>query len=636
MLEFDRDLVAQRKAKLDEVSQALKQHFVGIDQIIDDLIAYIQVWYLMPELLKRPVIVNLWGMTGVGKTDLVRQLVRLLDFRDRFAEVELSNIDQTFWQSSVSSVFDRHELHDGKPCIVLFDEIQRFNTLDVDGKPMEQTRFMDFWSLLSDGSLARKDQEENEIDSFLARYLWERKRRQKARLKQSDDEDEFAPYEDYISTYELLSLRKTLNLDMDMETLFNLTEAELIEILLDAKKRKTIYEPVNHAQTLILISGNLDEVFQVAGEAAEADIDADIFHAITRKVTLMDVKNALLRKFRPEQVARFGNIHLIYPSLRKQDFRQLIQREVARVQADTVARTGVSLTVDESMQQLIYRNGVFPAQGVRPLFSSITDILDVNLSGLLLQALSQGASTIHMQYDSDAQTIVAQVGAERMRIPFAGRVDKVRASNNEAVTANISVHEAGHATVYMLLFALAPMQLQSRIANSYAGGFTFPHQVYRTRRSLLDMAKVYLAGGLAEELVFGAQHASIGRAQDREEATRIALDHIRRYGFEDEFQANYVLEESSYRMNTDASDGRVERLVAHLVAETSRLLSEHQALLVELALALASKGKLESAYIAELAQRHGLAVAVCPEDYMAVADYEQWLNSVVEQQRNCS
>jgi cell division protease FtsH len=80
----------------------------------------------------------------------------------------------------------------------------------------------------------------------------------------------------------------------------------------------------------------------------------------------------------------------------------------------------------------------------------------------------------------------------------------------------------------MLLFAVAPMQLQSRIANSYAGGFTFPHQVYRTRRSLLDMAKVYLAGGLAEELVFGAQHASIGRAQDREEATRIVLDHIRR------------------------------------------------------------------------------------------------------------
>jgi cell division protease FtsH len=89
-------------------------------------------------------------------------------------------------------------------------------------------------------------------------------------------------------------------------------------------------------------------------------------------------------------------------------------------------------------------------------------------------------------------------------------------------------------------------------------------------------------------------------------------------------------------MNTDASDAKVERLVAHLVAETRRLLTEHQALLLELALALAAQGKLESAHIAELAQRHGLSVAVCDENYMAVADYAQCLNSVVEQQGNCS
>lgn len=34
-----------------------------------------RVWALIPEALTRPVIINLWAMTGVGKTDLVRHLI---------------------------------------------------------------------------------------------------------------------------------------------------------------------------------------------------------------------------------------------------------------------------------------------------------------------------------------------------------------------------------------------------------------------------------------------------------------------------------------------------------------------------------------------------------------------------------
>lgn len=98
MLQLDKTHIQARKAELEAAKQALKQHFVGIDKIIDELMDCIQVWYLMPELLKRPVIINLWGMTGVGKTDLVRQLVKHLHFQDRFAEIELSNTGQTSWK----------------------------------------------------------------------------------------------------------------------------------------------------------------------------------------------------------------------------------------------------------------------------------------------------------------------------------------------------------------------------------------------------------------------------------------------------------------------------------------------------------------------------------------------------------
>ncbi|HPY39914.1 MAG TPA: peptidase M41, partial [Thiolinea sp.] len=413
-------------------------------------------------------------------------------------------------------------------------------------------------------------------------------------------------------------------------------EHELVNLLLHAKKKKTLYEPINHAQTLVIISGNLDEAFSVARDAAEADVDADIFHAISSKVTLMDVKNALLRKFRPEQVARFGNIHLIYPSLRKQDFQALIAREVQRIQQETTARTGIKLVIDHSMETLIYRNGVFPAQGVRPVFSSVTDILEVNLSNFLLQALTTSAEQIVLSYDTAAKQIVAQVGEQTVHLAFEGRIDQIRASNQAAVTANISAHEAGHAVLYMVLFKLVPMQLQSRIASSYAGGFTFPHQIYRTKQTILNMIQIFLAGGLAEELLFGASEASIGRSQDREEATILAIDYMRRYGFGDGFQANYVLEDHAHRMKKEITDTEIEHMIASQVEHARALLQKHEVLLVELAQKLSLTGKLEVQVIAEIAQAHGLEVTVQNENYLHVPAYDAQLDSAKLTIGNCS
>src|SRR5574343_40197 len=128
MVQIDLSLIEQKNKMLEQARIALKSQFIGIDNIIDDLLNYIQIWYLMPEVLNRPIIINLWGMTGVGKTDLVRQLVKHLHFQDRFAEVELSNLDSSSWSSSVGQLLSAFGVADEKPSIVLFDEIQRFNT----------------------------------------------------------------------------------------------------------------------------------------------------------------------------------------------------------------------------------------------------------------------------------------------------------------------------------------------------------------------------------------------------------------------------------------------------------------------------------------------------------------------------
>jgi hypothetical protein len=614
MMDINLPQIEARKQALEDARAELKQHFVGIDDIIDDLLDYIQIWYLMPEILSRPIVVNLWGMTGVGKTDLVRRLVKCLDFQDRFAEVELSNVDSTSWQRSVSDVLSNNNINDGKAAIVLFDEIQRFNTLNPDGTPIETTKFMDFWELLSDGKLSKRSK--IDLDYYLQDYLYQQKDSKRRRDRGDADVDD----NPMLGFYEAQNLKEILGLENEIADLADMPRWQMIDKIQQAKQKKQVHEPIDHAQTLILISGNLDEAFAMAHQTAEADVDADIFHAFTEKITLVDVKNALSRKFRPEQVARFGNIHLIYKSLKRADFEILIANEIQSIADRTEEKFGVAVTVDPTIRQLIYKNGVFPVQGVRPVFSSIVDILETNLSKFLFTALMNHHRTVTIAYDFATSEIIATIGPLTQRLPFTGRIDKIRQANRQDAVTNISVHEAGHAVAYMALFGLAPLQLKSKVADSYAGGFTFPHQIHATRETLLNKIKIYLAGGLAEELMFGEANASIGRAHDREQVNQLAVDFIRRYGFEPKYQANYAMDDA-YELNKFTTDRAIEHLIRDLVSETQTLLKTQAAVLRDLAQALATHGELEATQSAAIAAQHNLAVAVKEEGFLYIPNY---------------
>lgn len=620
MIDIDLKEIKRKKKTLEGCKRYLKREFIGIDKIIDDLLNYIQIWYLMPELLTRPVIVNLWGMTGVGKTDLVRKMVKYLSYQDRFVEIELSSSDKTTWMGSVAQVMSENGLDDEKPGIILFDEIQRFNTVNDDGGSMPQEKFKDFWELLSDGRLSRRSK--HDFDHFFFSFLTKQKNNERKRLKGEEIDDD----EEYLSAWQAKNLKKNLGLDLGLDDMLDLKEEEILSLITQSKKEKKIYEPVNYSKTLVIVSGNLDEAFRMANQTSEADIDADIFHAFTKKITLVDVKNALSRKFRPEQVARFGNIHLIYTSLKKSHFEKLINKEVKRVISDTKEKFGVSLTVDKSINQLIYRNGVFPVQGVRPVYSSIIDILETNLSKYLFEAILKGSKTIDIHYDFDEKQIISKVGKETITTPYIGRIDKIRQSNELNNVANISVHEAGHAVAYMLLIGLAPLQVKSKISSSYAGGFTFPHQIHETKENILKKIKIYLAGGMAEELVFGEENASIGRSDDREKATKLAVNYVRKYGFDDEFQSVYTLEEYAYTLNKNQTDLDIEKMIARLLSQTKELLIKNKELLRELSIVLSDNGSLEAHEMIAIAKSHGINVKKKEEGYLHIANYDDLMN----------
>jgi len=204
--------------------------------------------------------------------------------------------------------------------------------------------------------------------------------------------------------------------------------------------------------------------------------------------------------------------------------------------------------------------------------------------------------------------------------PFSGRLDAVRQTRHDDLVANVSVHEAGHAIAYGVLFGLAPLQLTSRVTGSFAAGFMFPHDILDTRESLLAKIRVLLAGGIAEEAVFGVDRATAGRVADREQATVLALDFVRRYGFDEEFQANYTLE-LAHAMDKAATDLDTEKMLTRLVGQTRELLSQHRELLTHLSRVLRDEGSVDSAALVPLFAEHGVVIDARVEGYQHIPPF---------------
>lgn len=627
-ISINREEINQKKQRLEQIKLELKQEFIGIDYIIDELINYIQIWYLMPQILSRPVIINLWGMTGVGKTDLIRKLITKLAYQDRFVEIELSN-GESSWNTTVSSILESNNINDGKPSVILFDEIQRFYTIDPEGKTVANTRFTDFWELLSDGRLAKKDAKEA-IDEYFQRYMYANKQRQKRKNKPVEPTNPAEPVEEEDTTvglWEASSLKKLFEIDSDILEIADMKEEDMVRLIQQSRDKKRVYEPINHSQTLLIISGNLDEAYSMSNETEQADVDADIFRAYTEKITIIDIKKALSRKFKPEQVARFGNIHLIYKSLRRTDFENLIDNEIAKIIKKNKEHFGIDIEISKALNTLIYQNGVFPVQGVRPVFSSITDIIEANLSTFIFEAFMDNLMFIKMDYDTEKQELIGNLAEKReIRIPYIGKIDQIRKDNTEAMVANISVHEAGHALVYGILFGLAPLQLKSRISTNYASGFNFPHQIHFTKENMLQKVKVYLAGSIAEELVFGEKHLTISGSFDNEDATCLVIDYLRKYAFDDNFKAYYALG-GPYTMDSSVTDWFTEKMIRNLGNEVRQLLSENLNFLVTLAKELSTKGSLKPEEVALISQQFGHNFEVKNENYFMIVDYDKQLDA---------
>ena len=161
---LSKEEIEKRTKIFEEARKNIKKEFFGIDDAIDQVFEQIKTWYIYPEYLTRPTIINLWGLTGVGKTDFVKKLrafLRIEDFCDIETDSTADGIRDLSYRfcsdagrgNSVLEYINMSNIDTTIPSIILFDEIHRFRTLNEKGELMRKEKFGDIWKFLSDGSL---------------------------------------------------------------------------------------------------------------------------------------------------------------------------------------------------------------------------------------------------------------------------------------------------------------------------------------------------------------------------------------------------------------------------------------------------------------------------------------------------
>jgi len=142
--------ILKKKERLELLKVKLKKDFVGIDNIIDDVVSSISPFYLFPESIKRPIVINLWGMTGTGKTSLIESLVDFLKQKHCFVKFDVGEYcdsDDKLKKELATKI----KKVNGNSTILLFDEFQLGRTIDETGKEIDRNSLRPIWELIDSG-----------------------------------------------------------------------------------------------------------------------------------------------------------------------------------------------------------------------------------------------------------------------------------------------------------------------------------------------------------------------------------------------------------------------------------------------------------------------------------------------------
>jgi len=236
------------------------------------------------------------------------------------------------------------------------------------------------------------------------------------------------------------------------------------------------------------------------------------------------------------------------------------------------------------------------------------DLANAVNEAALLAARRERAEVTMQDFDDAIDRIT--VGAER----------KTRVMNKREREI-VAYHESGHALIASVLPNMDPVRKISIIPRGIAAlGYTqqLPTQdrYLMTRSELEDRMAVLLGGRVAEEIVFG--DISTGAQDDLQKATDIALSMVTQYGmsetlglrtFERERRSPFldtpIMSPKEYsEEKSSAIDSEVGEIFRRSHERVHRLLSEHRAILDELAHRLLEREVVEGDELRALLASH--------------------------------
>ena len=612
--------IIQKQKLLDSAREILKMEFIGIDRVIDELIDAVNSWFLFPDLQDKPVIINLWGLTGVGKSSLVNRLAQLLKYDPKYYHFDLGDTSDGEW-SIKNKIENIYENVNGYPIMIALDEFQHARTIDEMGKESEKKSSRIIWQLLDSGKfpISRYNFNLEEIYDLTLklRYLMKNGVRvSKGKViskkeyfvkemdlesvhekfhkhKKSFDPENihFIPAEFYDMIYSLAKEKFAGPFDVKKE-LLKLNGYETINFLIKIFEFANSPKTVDCSKSVIFVLGNLDEAYTMS-KNFNPDMNADEFHEQSQKINIPIIKKALRERFRNEQIARLGNIHIIYPAFSSDSFRKLIKLELDKIVRKVKTQQKVNIEFDESICDLIFSDGVYPTQGARPIFTTIHRIVNTKLGKVIIEMIINkiSPSKIIFKAEKDIITIEYYENNKVIHSFFERQIlnlEKLRKNRKDDVQAITAVHESGHAIISAILLKTIPEVIFSTTAEVENQGFVYTKfkWKYISRKEILSRLAMYLAGFVAEKIVFGEENVTTGAESDIKEATQFIAVMLKECGM-GELPALYQVKHHETNNYLHDENNRINNEVREWIKSAKELaektLKEQEALLLKMA-----------------------------------------------------
>ena len=223
----------------------------------------------------------------------------------------------------------------------------------------------------------------------------------------------------------------------------------------------------------------------------------------------------------------------------------------------------MEIEFDESIIELVYKEGVYPTQGVRPIFTSIHHLLKSKLSMFLSEILMQDISPNKLKFSIQNKNLNCSYYSEntliyKKRIEIITTLEDMRMNKQDDMQAITAVHESGHAILSAILLQTIPEVVYSITSDSENLGFVYSKFVwdYISRKELIPRVAMMLGGYASEEIVFGKEYLTTGASSDIEKATEF-LSHMYKKGGMGVFPISYNISKDdnfSYHNNNSVEE----------------------------------------------------------------------------------